>query len=61
MAKVRISSRYTNTKIFRKSLKTLLTKAWKAAGALVRHGITRYSKCPRGVLKVVFHSSYCQM
>ncbi len=42
----------------RKSVKTLLTMAWRKASALVsQNGITRYSKWPKGVLNAVFHSS----
>lgn len=58
LEKIRMSTSYTNTKIFRKSLRTSFTSARKAAGVLVRpNGITKYLKCLRGVLNVVFHSS----
>lgn len=39
-------------------LEESLTSAWKTPGALMRpKDMTRYSKCPREVLKAVFHSS----
>ena len=40
------------------SRRTSFTRVWKTAGALVSpKGMTQYSKCLRGVLKAVFHSS----
>ncbi len=40
------------------SRRTSLTNAWKTVGALTSpNGRPRYSKCPTGVLKAVFHSS----
>ena len=39
-------------------LKTLLSRDWNTAGALVNpNGMTRYSQCPVGVLKAVFYLS----
>lgn len=44
------------------SQRTSFINTWKTAGVLVRpNGMTRYSKCPRRVLKVVFHSSLFQI
>lgn len=52
---MRILSRYTTTITLSMSLSTSFTRAWKTAGALEwLNDITKYSKCPRWVLKVVF-------
>ena len=37
---------------------TSFTRVWKTAGTFVSlYGMTRYSQCPVGVLKAIFHSS----
>lgn len=46
------------TNLFKKSLRTSFTSAWKTARTLVRpNSITRYWKCPSSVLNVVFYLS----
>lgn len=58
LEKITISSKYTRTNLFKKSLSTSFTSAWKTARTLVRpNSITRYWKCPSSVLNVVFYLS----